>query len=797
MVGRAGRPQFDTHATAVIMTRNETCSKYENFLSGLQTVESYLHQNLIEHLNAEVVLGTIEEVAVALKWIKSTFLYVRVRSNPALYLGELKTQSEELVDMKLQDMCLKDLELLDETELIKLNPNSRLITPTPLGRLMARFCLSFPTMRQLISLKLQEQTLGETLSLISEVKEFDDVKLRISEKKVLNSLNRDKHRPTIRYPIKGKIKSTAMKVNCLIQATLGCLSFQDFTLSQDVQRLFRSAYRITRCLLEVQLLREDFAAVHHSATLHQCVNARLWLDSHYVSKQLEKVGPTISTSLVQAGLTSFKKILDTNPRQLELIANRHPPFGTHLINSVSSLPNYSLSVSQRKPISSESALIDIVVRINNCLDLINTDKKYFTVHSSLLLVGDPTDRKIYARYRVTDSSLVQKPDKNISYFIKVPNSPNHKVTLKVHLKSLKYVGLDVDQVFTPEFLPPIIPISYHQPQTFKTLDKNTSKFENRKCMKNVDDSINFDLGHPYYTDSPPKLEKRPRDIACSHRCSDKQLCGHSCCKTGISCERRDAVKSKALEKFPFTDIRSDRMSSFLEEVNNKQGMLPTSGFSLRLKQTVTTLNGYSYAPPVPYQPPSYTPLPPTRTPSTRQHPSPDLPLPRFIGEKAEMNAECDLDYFSDDLNFEDFSTENNTFSIPSGTNSNISNSDKSNFSKKQQDRPALSSLENLDQSLLYRNRDIPCCVVNPIQKIFPNFDTYKPGPPPITNIHRNPLETDDMLSSKRIKTTVQPDLFNVDSGTGHFLDSKPSFFLSKRELDSVAYTEQDDYIDFF
>ena len=111
MVGRAGRPQFDTHATAVIMTRNETCSKYETFLSGLQSVESYLHQNLIEHLNAEVVLGTIEEVVVALKWIKSTFLYVRVRRNPSRYLGNENTLvSEDYLDKKLQEMCLKDLE---------------------------------------------------------------------------------------------------------------------------------------------------------------------------------------------------------------------------------------------------------------------------------------------------------------------------------------------------------------------------------------------------------------------------------------------------------------------------------------------------------------------------------------------------------------------------------------------------------------------------------------------------------------------------------------------------------------
>ena len=601
MVGRAGRPQFDTHATAVIMTRHETCRKYETFLSGIQTVESYLHQNLIEHLNAEVVLGTIEEVAVALKWIKSTFLYVRVRRNPAHYLGGENTElSEDCLDIKLQEMCLKDLELLSEAELIRLNSNSRFISPTPLGRLMARFCLSFPTMKKLISLNFDSQNLGDTLLNISELQEFDDVKLRMSEKKVLNSLNRDRQRATIRHPMKGKIKSTAMKVNCLIQATLGCISFQDFTLSQDVQRIFRSAYRVSRCLLEIQLLREDFTAIHHTAALHQCINSRLWMDSHYVSKQLERVGPTISNSLVQAGLISFKKILETNPRQLELIASRHPPFGTHLINSVSSLPSYSLSVEQRMPVGIDIATIDIVLRLNNSLDLTNTNKKSQTTHSSLLIVGDSTDRRVFAKYRITDSFVMQKQDKNVSYCIKVSSSTEHKVSLKIVLKSLKFVGLDINQTFTPEFLPPIKRPCKQQQQQQQQQQVHSANNNMVSHINSVKTEQNFDLGQSYYTDSPPKDQYKPNPVCC-HRCFDKQLCGHACCKTGVSSLRRDTNKANRDISSPYINSKSSVMSSFLEEVNTKQGLLPSTGFSLRLKQTVNTLQEYSYNPPTPHE----------------------------------------------------------------------------------------------------------------------------------------------------------------------------------------------------
>ena len=45
--------------TAVILTRHSSKAKYEALLSGLEAIESSLHGNLIEHLNAEVVLQTI------------------------------------------------------------------------------------------------------------------------------------------------------------------------------------------------------------------------------------------------------------------------------------------------------------------------------------------------------------------------------------------------------------------------------------------------------------------------------------------------------------------------------------------------------------------------------------------------------------------------------------------------------------------------------------------------------------------------------------------------------------------
>jgi len=91
-----------------------------------------------------------------------------------------------------------------------------------------------------------------------------------------------------------------------------------------------------------------------------------------VAKQLDKIGLHLSTTLVNAGLTTFQKILDTGPREIELVGfnwysklcmttpsyvcmylfgvpkimNRHPPFGNQIKDAISLLPRYKLEISQ-------------------------------------------------------------------------------------------------------------------------------------------------------------------------------------------------------------------------------------------------------------------------------------------------------------------------------------------------------------------------------------------------------------------------------------------------------------------
>ncbi|XP_047583272.1 probable ATP-dependent DNA helicase HFM1 isoform X3 [Lutra lutra] len=403
MIGRAGRPQFDTTATAVIMTRLSTKEKYIQMLACSDTIESSLHRHLIEHLNAEIVLHTITDVNIALEWIRSTLLYIRALKNPSHY-GFASGLNKDGIEAKLQELCLKNLNDLSSLDLIRMDEDVN-FKPTEAGRLMAWYYITFETVKKFCTISGKE-TLLDLVTMIASCKEFVDVQLRINEKKTLNTLNKDPNRVTIRFPMEGRIKTREMKVNCLIQAQLGCIPIQDFALTQDTSKIFRNGSRITRWLSDfVSVQEKKFAVLLNSLILAKCFRCRLWENSLHVSKQLEKIGITLSNAMVNAGLTSFKKIEETDARELELILNRHPPFGTQIKETVMYLPKYELEVEQIARYSDTMAEILVTITLRN-FEQLQTKRTAPDSHYVTLIIGD-ADNQLVFKHRIMDSVLLK------------------------------------------------------------------------------------------------------------------------------------------------------------------------------------------------------------------------------------------------------------------------------------------------------------------------------------------------------------------------------------------------------
>jgi ATP-dependent DNA helicase HFM1/MER3 len=154
MLGRAGRPQFDDSAIAIIMTRSDKVDRYKKMISGQDILESTLHLNLIGHLNSEIGLGTIHDLDTAKRWLSKTFLSVRMRQNPSYYKLEGIPQSTD-ADERLRLVCERDVKLLQENQLV--SEKERFMC-TEYGHAMSRYMVQFETMKLLLSLPRHAKT---------------------------------------------------------------------------------------------------------------------------------------------------------------------------------------------------------------------------------------------------------------------------------------------------------------------------------------------------------------------------------------------------------------------------------------------------------------------------------------------------------------------------------------------------------------------------------------------------------------------------------------------------------------
>jgi ATP-dependent DNA helicase HFM1/MER3 len=154
MLGRAGRPQFDDSAIAIIMTRTDRVERYKKMISGQDTLESTLHLNFIEHLNTEVSLGTVKNAYEAKVWLDGTFLSVRMRQNPKHYeIDGVDAQGN--TDQRLEQACERGIKLLQECNLVT---DKAQFACTEYGEAMSKYMVKFETMKLLLTIPSKANT---------------------------------------------------------------------------------------------------------------------------------------------------------------------------------------------------------------------------------------------------------------------------------------------------------------------------------------------------------------------------------------------------------------------------------------------------------------------------------------------------------------------------------------------------------------------------------------------------------------------------------------------------------------
>ncbi|KAJ4381624.1 ATP-dependent DNA helicase MER3 [Didymella sp. IMI 355093] len=370
MLGRAGRPQFDNNAVAVIMTRQTKVQRYETLVTGEEILESRLHLNLIDHLNAEIGLGTIRDPDSARKWLTGTFLYVRLQQNPAYYKlkGSRSGQNiQELVD----DICFRDITLLKEHNLAWGEEHFRC---TEFGHAMARYYIQFETMRVFLGLQ-PKSTLSEILSAIAQASEFSKIRFRQGEKAMYKAINKS---PSIRFPIPVNLDLPAQKVSLIIQAVLGHAEINwegDMAKHkaqhlQDVAVIFKSINSLVRCIIDCQICLGDSVSIHSALMLERCLGSKAWDDSPLQMAQVPNIGTVAVRKLVNSGIRSLEDLESTEAGRIETVVGRNPPFGLKILEALRLFPKLRVSL-QIQPSSVTKTTDGVKIQVKADIGFIN------------------------------------------------------------------------------------------------------------------------------------------------------------------------------------------------------------------------------------------------------------------------------------------------------------------------------------------------------------------------------------------------------------------------------------------
>ncbi|KVH95384.1 AAA+ ATPase domain-containing protein, partial [Cynara cardunculus var. scolymus] len=272
MLGRAGRPQFDTYGEGIIITGHSELQYYLSLMNQQLPIESQFVSKLADQLNAEIVLGTVQNAKEALNWLGYTYLYIRMVRNPTLYglSPDALTRDLLLVDRRA-DLVHSAATILDKNNLVKYDRKSGYFQVTDLGRIASYYYITHGTIATYNEHLKPTMSDIELCRLFSLSEEFKYVTVRQDEKMELAKLL-----DRVPIPIKESLEEPSAKINVLLQAYISQLKLEGLSLTSDMVFITQSAGRLMRALFEIVLKRGWAQLAEKALSLCKMVNKRIW-----------------------------------------------------------------------------------------------------------------------------------------------------------------------------------------------------------------------------------------------------------------------------------------------------------------------------------------------------------------------------------------------------------------------------------------------------------------------------------------------------------------------------------------
>ena len=469
MLGRAGRPQYDTFGEGIIITTQGEIQYYLSLMNQQLPIESQFVSKMADNLNAEIVLGNVRNRDEGVEWLGYTYLFVRMLRSPGLYSVGAEYEGDDALEQKRVDLIHSAATILEKSSLVKYDKRTGKLQSTELGRVASHYYITHVSMLTYNHMIQPSVTPIELFRVFALSNEFKYIPVRQDEKLELAKLL-----GRVPIPVKESIEEPQAKINVLLQAYISRLKLEGLALMADLVYVTQSAGRILRAIFEICLKKGWSSVAKTALDLCKMAEKRMWptmtplRQFHGCPREVVQKAEKIDVP--------WSAYFDLDPPRMgELLGM--PKYGKSICNLVSKFPRLEVQ-AQVQPVTRSMLRVELTITPNFEWD----DTIHGTAESFWILVEDCDGEDILFHdvFLLRQDYASSETNEHLVEFtvpITEPMPPNYFITLLSDrwLQSETKIAVSFEKLLLPEKFPAHTPLLDLQPLPVQALKRDDFK----------------------------------------------------------------------------------------------------------------------------------------------------------------------------------------------------------------------------------------------------------------------------------------------------------------------------------
>ncbi|KAL8134951.1 hypothetical protein AgCh_009820, partial [Apium graveolens] len=398
MMGRAGRPQYDQHGKAVILVHEPKKSFYKKFLYEPFPVESSLREQLHDHMNAEIVSGTISHKEDAVHYLTWTYLFRRLTVNPAYY--GLEGTEHGSLSSYLSSLVQNTFEDLEDAGCIKITEDSVVF-----------------------------------LLILSGASEYDELPVRHNEENFNEALSEK-----VPYEVdQNSLDDPHVKANLLFQAHFSQLELPISDYITDLKSVLDQSIRIIRAMIDICANSGWLSSTITCMRLMQMVMQGLWFNRDSHLWMLPHMTDDLLNLLLKNSISTVQQLLVLSKNNLQSLVGSLT--ASRLYQDLQNFPSVQVKLKSPRREPNSVSLPSLNVRLERT-NLRNKSSRAFTPRfpkvkeeAWWLILGNTSTSELYAVKHVSFSDWLVT-------HMKLPSTTYTLKGMKLILVSDCYLGFE-------------------------------------------------------------------------------------------------------------------------------------------------------------------------------------------------------------------------------------------------------------------------------------------------------------------------------------------------------------------